>query len=108
MPVVKDVTIKFKQSVAVDVAKNRIRIRPGGSAMDYNAPYDDINKPTPGTDGYSRIPLSAVSRAKGIEGKYDIHLTAVDSVGNESDPLQIDNVTFDLSPPAAPTDGSLE
>lgn len=108
MAQVRQVVIKFKQSVAPDVVANNVRIRPANSVAAYDTPVDTVPAPVPGEDGYCRIPLSAISQAQGLEGRYDVHLTAVDGAGNESDFLEIDNQVFDLSPPAAPTDGSLE
>lgn len=104
----KPIVLRFKQSISADVLKNRIRIRPANTAPLYDSPFDEVAKPTPAADGYSRITLSDLPQVKGIEGKYDVHLTAVDAVGLESNFLEIDNQTFDLSPPAAPTDGKLE
>jgi hypothetical protein len=108
MAVIKTITIRFKQSTATDVVKNRIRIRPANTVALHDAPFDDIPKPAVSADGYTRIPLADVPSAKSLEGKFDIHITAIDGVGNEGNFLEIDNQTFDLSPPAAPTDGKLE
>jgi len=108
MAQVKELVIRFRQSESADVVSNRIRIRPANSPAQYDAPFNDIPKPTADADGFTRIPLANVPAAAGLDGQYDIHITALDEVGNESDFLEIDNQTFDISPPAAPTDGSLE
>ena len=104
---IKIPVIKFKQSTSTDAVSNRIRVRAANTAPAYDAPFVDIPKVTPDADGYSRIPVSLVAQLTGVEGRRDVHLTAVDGVGNESDFLEIDNQLFDLSPPAAPTDGSV-
>jgi len=39
------------------------------------------------------------------DGVYNIYITAVDVVGNESDPLIIPNVFLDFNPPNAPARG---
>lgn len=107
MSQIKVPTLKFKQSTSPDVVANRIRVRDPNTTPAYDTPFVDIPKVAPDEDGYSRIPVSQVSQLTGVEGRRDIHLTAIDGVGNESDFLEIDDVTFDLSPPEAPTDGSV-
>jgi hypothetical protein len=107
MSQIHELSIKFKQATAADVVSNRVRIRPANTAPLYDAPFQDLPKPTPSADGYTYIPLITITAAKGLEGKYDVHVTALDKAGNESNFLEIDNQTFDLSPPDAPTDGSL-
>jgi hypothetical protein len=39
------------------------------------------------------------------EGVYDIYVTAEDSAGNESDPLEFQDAQLDFTPPAAPAFG---
>jgi hypothetical protein len=107
MSLVKDPIVRFRQSTSADVVSNRIRVRPANTGAAYDAPFQDFPKPAPGTDGYSRIPVSSITAMTGVEGRRDIHITALDSVGNESDFLEIDNQLFDVAPPAAPTDGSV-
>lgn len=106
MAQVKELTLRFRNPS--DAVQNNIRIRPAGTAAAYDTPVDTLQAPTPSADGFSRIPLADIPQAAGLEGQYDIHVTALDAAGNESDFLEIDNQTFDISPPAAPTDGSLE
>lgn len=107
MSKVNSPVVKFKQSVSADTTANRIRVRAANTAPLYDAPFIDVPKVTADADGYSRISVSLISQLTGVEGRRDIHITAIDAVGNESDFLEIDNQLFDLSPPAAPTDGSI-
>lgn len=109
MSQIKALVIRFTQSPSSDVVANRIRIHPANSVPDYSTPFDEI-RPVPqvDADGFTRIPLANVPKAAGLEGSYDVAITAVDGAGNESDFLDIDNATFDLDPPAAPTAGSVE
>lgn len=100
--------IKFKQSTAADVVKNRVYVHAPNTPFSKSNPFVDIPKPAPDADGYTRISISLVSQLSGVEGFRDIDVTALDAVGNESDPLELDNQLFDLQPPAAPTDGSIE
>jgi hypothetical protein len=99
--------IRFRQSPAPDVVSNRVRVRPANTVAAYDTPFQDVPKPVPGADGYTLIPVASITALTGVEGRRDVHVTAVDANGNESDFLEIDNVLFDLSPPAAPTDGSI-
>ncbi len=108
MSVVRIPNIKFKQSVSTDVVANRVYVHAANTPFDVANPHVDVTKPTPDADGFSRIPVSLIPLLVGVEGTRDIDVTAIDGVGNESDPLEIDAANFDLSPPAAPTDGSLE
>lgn len=102
--------IKFKQSVAADVVANRIRIRPANTAAVKDDPFEDVPKPTPDADGFSRIVVGGLSQAQGLDGHYDVHVTALDDATppGESGFLEIDDVDFDFAPPDAPTEGSIE
>lgn len=108
MALVKDVVVRFKQSTSPDVVTNRIRVRPANTPAAYDTPFNDVPAPTPDADGFSRIAAANIPAMQGLEGRFDVHVTALDARGNESDFLEIDNQLFDLSPPLAPTDGSLE
>ena len=106
MAKIKELVLRFKNPT--DAAKNNIRVRPANTPAVYDEPVDTLPAPTPDTDGFSRIPLANIPQAVGLEGVFDIHVTALDAAGNESDFLEIDNQTFDISPPDAPTEGSVE
>lgn len=106
MAKVKELVLRFKNPT--DAAKNNIRIRPANTPAVYDDPVDTLPAPVVDADGFSRIPLSNIPQAAHLEGTYDIHVTALDAAGNESDFLEIDNQTFDISPPDAPTEGAVE
>jgi hypothetical protein len=108
MAQVKELVVRFKQSTAADVVKNRVYIHAPNQPFSESNPFDEVAAPVPNADGFSRISFADLPKAAGLEGFYDVDVTAVDARGNESDPLEIDNQLFDLSPPPAPTDGSLE
>lgn len=108
MAKIKELTLRFRQSTAADVVKNRVYVHGPNQPFDANAPYDEVPAPTADADGYTRIALVNLPKLAGLEGQYDLDVTALDATGNESDPLEIDNQTFDLSPPDAPTDGAVE
>lgn len=54
--------------------------------------------------GKYQIDLSGIDVEDGI---YDIAVTAVEDSGNESDPLEVENVPLDVTPPPAPTDAEI-
>lgn len=107
MAQVRDIFLRFRQGTGGVVA-NRVRIRPANTPAAYDEPFHEVRPaPTPDAQGYVVIPLESIPQAAGLEGQYDVHVTALDAVGHESDFLELDNQTFDLSPPTAPTDGSI-
>lgn len=108
MAQVKEVVVRFKPGTSADIKFHRVRVRPANTAAAYDSPYDDVAAVSPDQDGYCRIPAANIPSMAGLEGQYDVHVTEVDQRGNESDFLEIDNQTFDLSPPDAPTDGHID
>lgn len=106
MAKIKELVLRFKNPT--DAVKNNIRIRPANTPAVYDDPVDTLDSPVADADGFTRVPLANISQAVGLEGQFDIHVTALDTAGNESDFLEVDNQTFDISPPDAPTDGSIE
>lgn len=105
---IKELVVRFKQSTAADVVANRVYIHAPNTPFDASNAFDEVPKPAADADGFTRIPFANLPKAAGLEGQYDVDVTAVDARGNESDPLELDNQTFDLSPPDAPTDGAVE
>ncbi len=104
-----DAKIKFKQSTALDVVANRVRFHGANTDPDKTMPYDEVRpQPAPDADGFTRIPLSALPSAVGLDGTFDVAVTAVDDAGQESGFLDIDAVDFDFAAPDAPTEGSVE
>lgn len=108
MAQVKEVVVRFKQSASADVVKNRVYIHAPNQPFDPANAFDEVAAPAADADGFTRIPMANLPKAAGLEGLFDVDVTALDARGNESDPLEIDNQLFDLSPPLAPTDGSVE
>lgn len=107
MALVKEVVVRFKPGTAVDIKFHRVRVRPANTPAAYDEPFDDVPAVAADADGFVRIPAANIPSMVGLEGQYDVHITEYDG-RNESDFLEIDNQTFDLDPPDAPTDGSLE
>lgn len=107
MSLVKEIVVRFKPGVAADIKFHRIRVRPANSPAAYDTPFDDVAAVAPDADGFCRIPAANIPQLTGKEGTFDIHVTEFDG-RNESDFLEIDNQTFDVSAPDAPTDGATE
>lgn len=105
-----DAVIKFKQSTAADVVANRVRIRPANTPFAADEPHEDVpvSEITVGSDGFSRIPFSRLAQGANLDGRYDVHVTAIDDAGGESPALEIDDQDFDFVLPDAPTEGSVE
>jgi hypothetical protein len=99
--------LRFRHT-GLDVSAIRVRLHAAESEPSYDTPFDEVPLPPQDDDGYRRIALNLLPKIAGKEGVFDVDLSAVDSAGNESDFLQINSANFDLSPPAAPTDGALE
>lgn len=109
MSTVTPLIAAFTQSDSDDVVSNRVRIVPANSPMTYDIPYDEITPPpAPDADGKTRIDLSTLSVSAGLDGLYDVGITAVDERGQESGFLMLEDGNFDFSPPNAPTEGQFE
>lgn len=84
--------------------------------FDFDAAFASGNPPAPKrtipkvdlpvVDGKYSIDLVAALGGT-PDGAYDLAVTAVEVSGNESDPLEIENVPLDVTPPPAPTDGEI-
>lgn len=99
----------FKQSVSPDTEANRVRIVDANAAMTYDVEFAEIRPvPTPDADGFTRIDLSVLSISAGLDGQFDVGITAVDERGQESPFLMLEDGNFDFSPPSAPTEGQFE
>lgn len=93
--------LKFRPSTSPDAVAHLAR-----PEANYDLP-GVVLRPTIGTDGYARVPVNEIPFLEGVEGDVEVYVTAMDNAGNESDFLRVAG-PLDLSPPAAPTDGSIE
>lgn len=107
MAYLKSKTLRFKPSASPDVAEHRVRILKDGTAFGYNQPFASIPANTPQEGGKFSVDIAKLTNAPKSEGVYDVFVTAVDKAGNESDPLEISNASFDFNPPEAPTEGEV-
>jgi hypothetical protein len=99
----------FKQSISSDTEANRVRIVEANAEMNYDVVHSEIRPvPTPDADGFTRINLAALPISAGLDGTFDVGITAVDERGQESPFLMLEDGNFDFSPPVAPTEGQFE
>lgn len=98
----------FVQSTNEGIIANRVRILPDDVEFSYGAAFDQVPAPVPSADGRSRIDLAQLPSAQGLDGRFDVHITAVDARGNESGALEIDQALFDFAAPSTPTDGRID
>lgn len=82
-------------SVADDVVKYYIRAVEAPGTPDYNTPTIDVGNVT-------QVDFSALPEFAGVDGTYNLAVTAVDDGDNESDLSRLSNVPLDLVPPDAP------
>ena len=110
MSFVKPKTLSFTPSTSSDVVSYNVRIVPTGTAFGYDIPAANIAHTVDASNPSAPVSVKlsdVVGSASLAAGNYDVFVTAVNVDGNESDPLAISNVPFDLVAPAAPTNGSV-
>lgn len=115
MPFIVPKVLKFKPPDAAlpnnnDVVGYRVRIAldtGAGSASKYNLAFTQVPKGTPDAQGFISVDLAALPGSDQLDGSYDVSVTAVDEVGNESAFLSVENSAFDFVAPGAPTLGSI-
>jgi len=91
--------VLFWASVS-DASSYNIRIVPDGTAFDYALP--PTLQVVQGTGAEHEADLAGTSLEEGV---YDVYVTAQDSAGNESDPLEFQDAVLDFTPPSAPSFG---
>jgi hypothetical protein len=89
-------TMVISPSPSNDVEKYRIRVVPKDNVVTYETVYYETSKDNLSVD-VSKIP--ALTNANGL---YDFFVSAVDTVGNESDFVGSPSVAIDFEPPAPP------
>ena len=80
--------------------KYYVRVLPLNSTFNYDSVPTSVVAKT--TVAEVELDLKTLSLA---EGNYDIYVTAVDEVGNESDPLEYASTILDFTPPSKPSSG---
>lgn len=89
--------IKFIPSDGVDVVSHRVYVAPDPDELNYASPMVEVAMPADSVvvpDDFPGFPLRDV--------QYQVGVTAVDDVGNESD-MAIVTAPFDFDAPSAPT-----
>ncbi len=108
---IKGLTLRIFPATAADVVRYSLRYELSvgektWTQADYALPAVDLGPPGPVQgDGKIEYDLSLYSELAGLDGIYDIGVTAVDDVGNESDFLDLEDASIDFTPPDAPSGG---
>jgi hypothetical protein len=95
MSKVKNVDISWVASDSPDVVGYRFYYQDVDMFLDYDAPYVDLGNVT-------TINVAAVLELSGLDGIYNIGITAIDDAGNESAMSIAENIPLDLESPNAP------
>ena len=82
-------------AAAADVEGYYVRVVEAPGAPDYNTPAVDVGNVT-------SIDFSTLPEFSGVDGTYNLAVSAYDDGGNESDLARLDAVPLDLVPPDAP------
>lgn len=97
MPKVIKKNIRFMVSTDVDVVAHRVYVAANPDALDFTSPMAEVPMPEDKVlvpDNFPGFPLR--------DTDYQIGVTSVDDVGNESDMTVIQH-PFDFSAPSAPS-----
>jgi hypothetical protein len=111
MPFIAPKILRFQPATTPDIVGYRVRIIADGQPFAYEAPSAELTGLTADPDGFIRADIAALPIADGLDGTYDVYVTAYDDnapVANESDPLEVPDAVFDFSAPDAPTGGAIE
>ena len=104
MAKIKPKVLKFNPPTSPDAESANIRIVPTGDVMDYPVPVaHTVTDLTPGSSGKIEVDLGGISTAQTMDGVYDIGVTYVDDVGNESAIAKAAGIALDFIAPDAPT-----
>lgn len=94
-------TFFWTASTAVDVATYRVYATPDAEPITYNSDFIDVGKVT-------EVDLGALANEGftpliDAEGRFNLGVSALDEMGNESDITVKPSVPLDFVPPTAPT-----
>lgn len=104
MAKIKPKTLKFNPPTSPDAVAANIRIVPTGTGADYaQAPQGQITDLSAQGDGKIHVDLAGLDAQQTLDGVYDIAVTYVDEVGNESAFGVVVGVGLDFIAPDAPT-----
>lgn len=109
MGLVKGLVLRIAPSASPDVVSYNLRyeISVGDKVWntgDYSLPPVDLGPPSPpAPDGKIEFDLGTYPELEGLDGVYDVGITAVDDAGNESNFLELEDASVDFTPPDAPS-----
>jgi hypothetical protein len=97
--------LRFKASTSPDVVGYRMYFEEVPNEVTYDSEYADLGNDV-NAEGYVVVDLSTVARLTGLDGVYNIGVTAIDDGENESSMSKAADVPLDFVAPEPP--GALE
>jgi hypothetical protein len=94
-------TFFWTESAAADVVGYRVYVEPEGTPVSYNSPFVEAGAVTEVDLG--ELANGGFAPLVDAEGNFNLGVSAVDSIGNESDIVVLPSVPLDFVPPAPPT-----
>ena len=88
-------------STASDVVGYRVYAADSSEILDYDTPYVDVGNVTMVNLG--ELANEGFAPLMDADGMFDLGISALDDMGNESHITVVENVPLDFVPPAAPT-----
>lgn len=95
MAKIKNVSISFPASSSPDVVSYKLYVSPSADAVSYDSESFDLGNST-------SVDLSTLNGMLTKEGSFNLGVTAIDSVGNESNMSVANNISLDFVAPDAP------
>lgn len=93
--------LKFAPSPSGDVVSYKLYIETSSKDVNYSSPSFDLGKPNP-VGGVIEVNMAELAGITTYEGNYNLGVTAVDEVGNESAMSVKNDVALDFVPPEPP------
>ena len=114
MGLIRGLVLRVTPATATDVVSYNLRYEVSAGDKTWGpGDYDltSVNLGAPGPvmgDGKIEFDLANYPELAGLDGVYDLGVTAVDDVGNESDFLELEDASIDFTPPDAPSAPELQ
>ena len=102
MAIVKNVTLKFPASPSADVVGYKLYVEPDPTIVTHSSPSCMLDNATPDGEGYVSNEFCNLDLGHMYDGIYNLGISAVDDVGNESSLSTLDGVALDFVAPDPP------
>lgn len=104
MAKVNSCIIRFPPSASPDVTGYKLYVAMEPNVLNYSSQSYALGNPSPGGDGLIPVDLSLITGLAGLDGAYNIGVSAVDDAGNESSMSVKNGVQIDFIAPDPPGD----